>query len=231
VYIRNHTHPRAVNGYVKRANLIAEQTLGRVLSVDEIVHHKNRDRSDDSPENLQVVALISDHARIHNPKQPKLEKRRYTSRTDSELVASQPCMRRYTWPTDEDLLEMRAVLSLRQLAKIIGCSFKAVDQHITQCCQKRGLSKPLPPRNYPRPRPRHTVTLTCDECGKTFERRKGHEPSVLHTKHAFCSRHCLGRYSIRSNTMSGRPKLAPQEKRRRKTVYMRLWRQRLKASS
>lgn len=43
---------------------IMEQHLGRSLSRDEVVHHKNGDKSDNRIENLQVMSL-SDHSKIH----------------------------------------------------------------------------------------------------------------------------------------------------------------------
>ncbi len=58
-------HPRAMkNGYVKRADLVAEIALGRSLLPSEIVHHKNHDKIDDRPENLQVLTK-QEHSRLH----------------------------------------------------------------------------------------------------------------------------------------------------------------------
>jgi hypothetical protein len=52
------------NGYVKRADLVAEIALGRSLLPSEIVHHKNHDKIDDRPENLQVLTK-QEHSRLH----------------------------------------------------------------------------------------------------------------------------------------------------------------------
>lgn len=57
--VRRPDHPRArANGYVLEHLLVAEKMLGRALKPDEEVHHKNRDRADNRPENLEV---FSDH--------------------------------------------------------------------------------------------------------------------------------------------------------------------------
>lgn len=54
VYLSRPGHPRATKGYVKRADLVLEEKLGRPLQPGEIAHHKNRNRSDDNPLNLEV---------------------------------------------------------------------------------------------------------------------------------------------------------------------------------
>lgn len=55
VMVRNPKHPRArKNGYVLEHILVAESMLGRPLKDGEEIHHKNRDRADNRPENLEI---------------------------------------------------------------------------------------------------------------------------------------------------------------------------------
>lgn len=58
-------HPRAKDGkHVKRATIVMEKKIGRLLKKDEQVHHINGDKQDDRPENLQVLTC-AEHATLH----------------------------------------------------------------------------------------------------------------------------------------------------------------------
>lgn len=65
VLIWNPEHHRAFNdGYVPEHVLVAEQMLGRRLTKDEVVHHRNRVKDDNRPENLIVYASQSEHMKL-----------------------------------------------------------------------------------------------------------------------------------------------------------------------
>ena len=119
-YIYRPDHPAAVNSYVKRATLVLEQKLGRRLRDDEFAHHDNENKEDDSPDNL-ILMRRSPHSSLHNPKTPKVSRK---------LKPDSPYNRRYQWPADAALLEMRRTMSLREMAKVIGCTHKAVDRRL-----------------------------------------------------------------------------------------------------
>lgn len=62
VYIKSPDHPnRNRNGYVAEHRLVMESMIGRYLTKDEVVHHKNKNRQDNRPENLELFSSNSEH--------------------------------------------------------------------------------------------------------------------------------------------------------------------------
>jgi len=51
--------------YVHEHHLVAEQALNRLLGPGEIIHHRNRDRADNSLCNLVLLPSVSAHRRLH----------------------------------------------------------------------------------------------------------------------------------------------------------------------
>lgn len=66
ILVHNKDHHRAEkNGIVYEHILVAEQILGRELKDKEVVHHIDKNRSNNNPENLMIFATAGDHARFH----------------------------------------------------------------------------------------------------------------------------------------------------------------------
>ena len=57
-------HPRASRGRVLEHILVAERVLGRSLQDDEQVHHRDRNKKNNDPDNL-LVLTASQHTRLH----------------------------------------------------------------------------------------------------------------------------------------------------------------------
>jgi hypothetical protein len=72
---------KGTRGYVKRNGVhehrtVAESMLGRPLQSGEIVHHKNENKHDNRPENLEVITQ-SEHIKIHLPRMRDVRKERH----------------------------------------------------------------------------------------------------------------------------------------------------------
>lgn len=66
VLIRRPDHPQAdCRGYVYEHILVAEAKIGRFIADGEEVHHKDENRSNNDPDNLEVKASRADHRRDH----------------------------------------------------------------------------------------------------------------------------------------------------------------------
>lgn len=58
-------HLADVRGYAYEHRVIAEKKIGRRLKPGEQVHHRNRVRDDNRPENLEVAKSLAHHRVLH----------------------------------------------------------------------------------------------------------------------------------------------------------------------
>jgi hypothetical protein len=64
-YAKVKYHPNATeNNYVLMHRVVVENHIGRYLTADEIVHHKNEDKKDNDIANLELMTN-AEHARLH----------------------------------------------------------------------------------------------------------------------------------------------------------------------
>ncbi len=62
IYLRLPDHPCVMsNGYYPEHRFVLEQQLGRYLTKWEVVHHKNRNKHDNSLDNLEIVSRHTHH--------------------------------------------------------------------------------------------------------------------------------------------------------------------------
>ena len=77
LYIYKPTHPNSIkSGYVAEHRLVAEEKIGRFLKNNEVVHHINEKKHDNSPDNLQVMTA-SEHNKLHAIKRKRCDDGKY----------------------------------------------------------------------------------------------------------------------------------------------------------
>ena len=117
VMIRKPDHHRArQNGYVLEHILVMEKVLNRELKKGEEIHHRNGDRTDNRPENLELFSNHKDHFELHLPLVAKYPNckcgRKHTSKgMCSRCLAYFRRTGRHRTLEDIDLRKMKYVLT------------------------------------------------------------------------------------------------------------------------
>lgn len=65
VYCPDNPRANKKTGFIYEHILVAEEKLGRYLKHSEQVHHIDKDRTNNNPDNLIIFRTCSDHARFH----------------------------------------------------------------------------------------------------------------------------------------------------------------------
>ncbi len=64
IYIYAPDHPKQFGGRIPEHVFVMEQHIGRILDADEVVHHKNHNKTDNRIENLELMK-DSEHRKMH----------------------------------------------------------------------------------------------------------------------------------------------------------------------
>lgn len=88
-------HPRATSqGYVAEHVLVMEKSIGRYLTDDEVVHHKDRNRKNNKLSNLRLM-LNRDHKSLHmslNHVERKVCTQEQRERASIRMRLNNPCI-------------------------------------------------------------------------------------------------------------------------------------------
>lgn len=122
-------HPfSAANGCVRLHRLVAEEKLGRYLTQDEVVHHKDEDPGNNSPDNLMVYATNAIHIAETLSGRSTAGQKKGLSR--AHATKRQAFDADKYWPFDLfDSLRADG-LSTYQIADLMECDRRTVSRHL-----------------------------------------------------------------------------------------------------
>lgn len=156
-YIPNH-HLANKSGKVYQHMIAAEQMLGRELKQEEVVHHKDGNRSNNSFDNLIVFKTTSDHAAYHKGCNIELDgdvyvaidkRERYGNTTKNKCPScgqwkcydAKLCLNCHNKkqakniPTKEELYDLLCKHNMCEIGRMFGVS----DNAVRKWCKKYGL--------------------------------------------------------------------------------------------
>ena len=149
-YLPDH-HLANKAGFVYEHQIIAEDKLGRDLNTEEVVHHLDMDKMNNSPENLIVFKNNSEHISFHHGCDIELQGDVYVSLTHENLICplcgkhktrkAGICLECYRIkhskhiPSKKELFDLLLKHNMSQIGRMYGVSGNAVKKW----CLKYGL--------------------------------------------------------------------------------------------
>lgn len=150
-YAPSHPAAQATSGKLMEHHYVMVNHIGRLLREDECVHHKNRDKTDNRLENLQLMTLTA-HAELHAAEDRGVLKLKktcpvcskvfiVTSGQDHRVNCSISCKDSANRRFNITAAELEALvwqMPVRDVAKRLGVSDVAVHKR----CARLGVNKP-----------------------------------------------------------------------------------------
>lgn len=149
-YIPEH-HCASSVGMVYEHMIVAEKMLGRELKNGEVVHHKDRNKKNNSPDNLMVFKTNTDHSAYHAGCDIKPDGDVWVATLSNKVICPVcgntkdykaklciDCNRKEISkhiPTKENLIEYICTYSMVKVGKIFNVS----DNAVRKWCKKYGL--------------------------------------------------------------------------------------------
>lgn len=148
VYMPEH-HRAFDNGCVYEHILVAEEMLGRELLPEECVHHKDKNRTNNSEDNLMVFATNRDHILYHaGANAIKLENGSYICEDiyNIDYDYNNVTMQKYLDSNTNDSITINKIKSKYNICPI--CNVNLKDKKAKMCleCYNKEKSKNIPPK-------------------------------------------------------------------------------------
>ena len=101
-------HPFIPDGCYREHRYVMMEILGRVLTSEEVVHHLDRDKFNNDPDNLLICATKAEHRRVHR-------------REDAEAATGNPDAYKCHYCKQYDILPNMKMVGGRDQAVHVEC--------------------------------------------------------------------------------------------------------------